>query len=38
MAIKFYKTGDNFVLGEDVYDYKPAGIYEADVHYKNGVA
>ena len=37
MAIKFYKDGNQFVLGEHSYDYKPSGEYEADVHYVGNV-
>lgn len=33
MAIKFYKDGNQFVLGDNANDYKPTGEYEADVHY-----
>lgn len=37
MGIKFFKSGNQFVLGDSVKDYKPSGIYEADVHTLNGL-
>jgi len=36
MGIKFYKQGDQYVLGDGALDYKPSGQYEADVHTLNG--
>lgn len=38
MAIKFYKEGNNYVLGDHQFDYKPIGAYKADVHLVGGVA